>query len=168
MSGEFVERLKANCPRLPVYPWPHCGTPAACTMGADEGERCACPCTRCRVARWGVTRSGIYRYRWQWWAPWGVTDWWRPRAFKGGNEWCEVPLCLVVPPLGCLVVYPPRPRRAVPCAECWENLPDWQRADYAPCGRNHGGRVNWAAHDHLDGACEEARAWLAGSRGQAT
>lgn len=145
---------------LPSYPWPHCGTGSPCTMGAGEGERCSCRCLPCRAARWGLSHTGIYRPRWQWWAPWGVTDWWLPRAFPGGDEWCNVPLCLVIPPLGCLAVFPPGRRRTMPCAEEWGHMDDSQRADYAPCGRYHGGRVNWDAHDHLDGPCEDAARWL--------
>lgn len=145
---------------LPKYPWPHCAGGARCTMGDPEDERCRCGCGPCRAARWGLTRSGIYRPRWQWWAPWGVTDPWKPRVFEGGDEWCNVPLCLVAPPLGCLVAYPPGPLRAMPCAECWAEMPEWQRADYAPCGRNYGGRINWDAHSHLGGPCGEAAEWL--------
>lgn len=148
---------------LPRYPWPHCGGGTPCTMGAAAGERCACSCRGCRAARWGVTRSGIYRDHWQWVMPWGVTDWWRIRSFKGADEWCCPSVCLVVPPLGCLVLFwTPTVRRVMPCPEDWAQMGEWQRADYAPCGKYHGGRINWDAHDHLDGACEEARAWLAG------
>lgn len=146
---------------LPAYPWPHCGTGAACSMDGEEhvGERCDCACDPCRIARWGLSRSGIYRPRWQWWFPWGVTRWWLPRAFKGGDEWCQVPACFVIPPLGGVALYL-GPRRTMPCAEEWDGMDEAQRADYAPCGRYHGGRLNWAAHHHYDGACGEAKAWL--------
>jgi hypothetical protein len=130
-------------------------------MGDPEDERCACPCRPCRAARWGLTRSGIYRHRWQWWAAWGVTDFWLPRVFKGGSEWCEVPLCFVVPPLGCFVIYPPGRRRVMPCAECWAERNEVERADYAPCGRYHAGRINWNGHAHWEtGVCADAAEWL--------
>jgi hypothetical protein len=37
-----------------------------------------------------------------------------------------------------------------------------ERADYAPCGYLHDGRIRQDAHHHAmaDGACEWARAWL--------
>jgi hypothetical protein len=93
--------------------------------------------------------------------PWGVTDFWKPRVFKGANEWCDESACFVVPPLGCLVVFwRPGRMRTMPCAEDWAEMPDCDRADYAPCGRYHGGRINWAGHAHRDGPCEEAKAWL--------
>ena len=46
-------------------------------------------------------KSGIYRRRWQWWFPWSVTDWWKPRPFRGGDEWCDDSACMVLPPFGC-------------------------------------------------------------------
>lgn len=130
-------------------------------MGADEDEKCSCPCRGCRAARWGLYWTGIYRPRWQWWFPWNVTDWWKPRAFKGGDEWCNIPACFNVPPFGCLVLFwKSGPRRTMPCPDEWGAMDDWQRADYAPCGRYHGGRINWAAHSHSDGPCGEAAKWL--------
>lgn len=143
------------------YPWPHCTTDAECTMGEEGGFRCACPCFGCRAARWGISRSGIYRRRWQWWPPWGVTRWWLPRTWLGGDEFCNVPLCVNLPPLGVLILFKPGPMRTMPCAEDWAEMNDAERADYAPCGLNHGGRTNWTAHNHWDGACDEAKSWLA-------
>ena len=144
-----------------AYPWPHCSSGAHCTMGDPGDEACRCTCKRCRAARWGVTRSGACRRRWQWWAPWGVTDFWLPRAFRGSNEWCDDSVAFVVPPLGCLVVFwRPGPMRTMPCPEEWADMDEGQRADYGPCGRYHGGRINWAAHSHLDGPCGEAARWL--------
>jgi len=146
---------------IPSYPWPHCASGKTCTMGDPGDGRCRCACGPCRAARWGVSRSGIYRPRWQWWMPWGVTDFWKPRVFRGADEWCHVSFCVVAPPLGCLVLFwQPGRRRTVPCPEDWGLMDDRLRAGYAPCGRYHGGRVNWDAHDHLDGACEEAERWL--------
>lgn len=94
--------------------------------------------------------------------PWGVTDWRVPRVFRGGNEWCSPSLAFVVPPFGCLVVFwKPGRRRTVPCPACWQVLDDAGRADYAPCGRYHGGRLNQAGHAHWEtGVCGEAERWL--------
>jgi hypothetical protein len=107
-------------------------------------------------------RNGIYRRRWQWWFPWSVTDWWRPRFFLGGDEWCNVPGCLVIPPFGCILVLPPRARlRTMPCPEEWGAMDGGQRADYAPCGCLHGGRVNRGGHSHREtGICDAAAEWL--------
>jgi len=107
-------------------------------------------------------RTGVYRPRWQWWFPWDVTDWWRPRAFKGGDEWCNVPGCLVVPPLGCFLVLPPWKRlRVMPCPEEWSAMDEESRADYAPCGYLYGGRIRRDGHSHWEtGVCGEAAEWL--------
>jgi hypothetical protein len=108
-------------------------------------------------------RDGIYRRRFMWWFPWSVTDWWRPRAFRGGDEWCNDSAALVLPPLGCLVLFwRPGRRRTMPCREDWALMDERQRADYAPCGQLHGGRVREDAHDHADGVCDFARSWIDG------
>ena len=110
-------------------------------------------------------RGGIYCRRWQWWYPWGVTRPWLPRAFRGGDEWCNDSVALVLPPLGGICVFwRPGPLRAMPCPAEWESMDDAQQAGYAPCGTYHGGRLNPGAHDHLDGPCEEARKWLETAR----
>jgi hypothetical protein len=107
-------------------------------------------------------RSGIYRNRWQWWFPWSVTDWWKPRVFQGGDEWCNDAVCFVLPPLGCLVQFwRPGRLRKMPCCVEWGWLGDEERADYAPCGRLHGGRWRDGGHAHWEtGICEEAAEWL--------
>lgn len=133
-------------------------------MGDPEDERCGCDCRPCRVSRWGVTPHGIERPRWHWTLPWGVTSWRRPRVAIGSDQWCNPCVEFTVPPLGCVALFFPGPMRAMPCPEEWALMGEWQQADYAPCGRYHGGRVNWAAHDHLDGACEEAKRWLETAR----
>jgi hypothetical protein len=109
-----------------------------------------------------IRRNGVYRRRWQWWFPWGVTDWWRPRAFRGGDEWCNDSACLILPPLGCFVVFwRPGRLRVIPCPADWADLTETERADYAPCGRYYDGRIHASGHMHREaGACDEARAWL--------
>lgn len=107
-------------------------------------------------------RDGIYCRRFQWWFPWGVTDWWKPCPFRGGDEWGNPSVCLVLPPFGCLVLFwRPGRLRTVPCLEERALMDDWQLADYAPCGYLYGGRLREGAHHHINGLCDEARAWLA-------
>jgi hypothetical protein len=109
-------------------------------------------------------KDGIYRRRWHWWYPWGITRWWQPRMFSGGDEWCNDSRCFVVPPLGCLVVFwRPGRLRELPCTEEWQHMDDLQRADYAPCGYLHGGRLNRRGHHHsLSGIlCFKSITWLA-------
>lgn len=107
-------------------------------------------------------KDGIYRRRFQWWYPWGVTSWWKPRPFRGADEWCNESACLVLPPFGCLVVFwRPGRLRTIPCPEDWAHMDDGERAGYAPCGRYYGGRIHNDGHDHAEtGICDEARAWL--------
>lgn len=109
-------------------------------------------------------KSGIYCRRWQWWFPWSVTDWRKRRTFKGADEYCNESACLVLPPFGCLVVFwRPGPMRTMPCPDEWNLMQDWRRADYAPCGWLHGGRLRQSAHHHvMTGACDQAREWLGG------
>jgi hypothetical protein len=107
-------------------------------------------------------RDGIYRRRFQVWYPWGVTGWQKPRWFPGGDEWCNDSFCVVLPPLGCIVVFWRRgPMREVPCPVDWRCMAEDDRADYAPCGRLHGGHWDAGKHAHWDtGVCDEARRWL--------
>ena len=108
-------------------------------------------------------KDGIYRRRLQWWYPWGITEWWRPQIFKGGDEWCNDSVCVVLPPLGCLVVFwRSGSLRTLPCVKEWEHMTDMQRADYAPCAYLHSGRLNNKAHHHnLSGViCPQAIEWL--------
>jgi hypothetical protein len=85
-------------------------------------------------------RDGVYLRRFWWWYPWGLTRWWLPRVFLGGDEWCNVPLCIVVPPLGCFLFFQFwRPMRTTPCPECWGQLNEASRADYQPGGMYEGG-----------------------------
>lgn len=113
-------------------------------------------------------RGGIYRPRWQWWYPWSVTDWWKPRAFKGGDEWCNIPVCFVVPPFGGVALFwKPGRRRTMPCPEEWDLMGDEQRADYAPCGYLHGGRIRRGGHSHWEtGVCDGAAEWLKTAQAQ--
>lgn len=108
-------------------------------------------------------KGGIYRRRWQWWFPWSLTDWWRPCVFTGADEWCDESACFVLPPLGCLVLFwRPGRLRTLPCAEEWAEMDEEHRADYAPCGYYHGGRVRRGGHLHWEtGICKDAREWLA-------
>lgn len=66
--------------------------------------------------------KGIYRPRWQWWAPWQVTSFWRPRVERACDEYCNPSVLLVLPPLGAFVVfYAPGPLRTEaegPCDDC--------------------------------------------------
>jgi hypothetical protein len=112
-------------------------------------------------------RDGIYRYRLFWWFPWGVTSWWKPRIFRGGDEWCNDSVVFVVPPFGALVIFwRPGRRRTMPCPEEWDHMGEDQRADYAPCGWLWAGRTRAGAHHHvMDGACEPAQRWLAAQGG---
>jgi hypothetical protein len=108
-------------------------------------------------------RDGVYRDRWQYWAPWGVTRPWLPHVFRGGDEWCNDSICLVIPLLGCLVIFwRPGKQRTVPCAVEWAEGNITWRADYAPCGRYHGGKISTGKHAHWKSwPCDEAVAWLA-------
>lgn len=107
-------------------------------------------------------RDGIYRRRFFWWFPWGVTDWWKPGVSRGGDEWCNDSFVFAVPPFGALVLFwRPGRLRAMPCAECWTLEDEQARADYAGCGYLHGGRVREAAHHHVDvWPCDQAKRWL--------
>jgi hypothetical protein len=112
-----------------------------------------------------ITRSELITHRFMWWAPWGVTRWWLPRVFMGGDEWCNVPICVNAPPLGCLIFFRPFGRlRELPCDECWWALDQAEQADYAPCGWLRGGRIRQNAHHHtvMKTICPEAWEWLLG------
>jgi hypothetical protein len=91
-------------------------------------------------------------WRIMWWPPWGLTRWWLPGIWHGGNEWCEPSACFTVPPLGCLIIFR-GPKRTMPCDECWSEMPDWERAMYLPGGYLEGGRVH---QDRADKLFEEA------------
>lgn len=41
--------------------------------------------------------------RFMWWAPWKVTRPWLPRVFRGGDEWHNASIAVVIPPLGCFI-----------------------------------------------------------------
>lgn len=87
-----------------------------------------------------IRRDGIYFRRVWWWFPWRITRWWLPKIWRGGDEWCNVPLCFTVPPLGVLLIFH-QPMRMVPCGECWAEMPTEQRAAYEPGGYLENGRV---------------------------
>lgn len=107
-------------------------------------------------------RGGIYRRRWQLWYPWDITDPWRPRIFRGADEWCNESIALILPLLGGLCIFwRPGRLRVLPCVEDWARLTDPERADYAPCGRLAGGRSREAGHAHWETEiCLEAHRWL--------
>jgi hypothetical protein len=108
-----------------------------------------------------LQKNGVYRPRWQWWFPWSVTRWWLPRWFTGGDEWCNEPACLVIPPLGCFIVNL-RPLRKMPCAEDWARMSDFERADYSPCGFLYDGRLDHSRHHHSFAGrlCQASQEWL--------
>lgn len=85
--------------------------------------------------------DGIYLRRVWWWYPWGLTRWWVPKVWKGGDEWCNVPLCFTVPPLGCLLVFWRR-MRTMPCDECWAEMDGLTKIDYLPGGYLEGGDIH--------------------------
>lgn len=87
------------------------------------------------------TSGSIEFRRFWWWFPWNVTYPWLPRIWKGGDEWCNEPLCFTIPPLGCFLFFW-RPMRAMPCAECWDLYDEVSRADYLPGGMLEGGRYH--------------------------
>src|ERR1700728_2588281 len=95
--------------------------------------------------------DGVYLRRFWWWFPWHLTRWWVPQIWKGGDEWCNIPLCFTIPPFGCFLVFWRR-MRTMPCDECWAEYNDETRADYLPGGRLEGGR--W--HDDRPAAWELA------------
>jgi hypothetical protein len=130
---------------------------------SDDEFRLAYESSECANLDRTFRRDGIYRRRWQWWYPWGVTSWQLPRVFRGGDEWCNDSACFVVPPFGCLVVFWRRgPLRTMPCQADWKLMNDSERADYAPCGYLYGGRINHQAHHHnMSGVlCADATLWL--------
>lgn len=88
-------------------------------------------------------RDGIYLPRFWWWYPWGITRWWLPKIWRGGDEWCNTPLCFTVPPFGTFLFFQLwRPMRTEPCGKCWAEMPHEQRAEYLPGGIYHGGKVH--------------------------
>ena len=109
-------------------------------------------------------RGGIYRPRWHFWYPWTCTDWWKLRLpSRGGDEWCNDSVVLPLWFLGNVVIFwRPGRLRTMPCPNEWSVMCEDQRADYAPCGQLHGGRIRDEAHHHvMIGACDEAIRWLA-------
>jgi hypothetical protein len=54
--------------------------------------------------------------------------------------------------------------RTMPCQADWADMNEGERADYAPCGWLHDGRLRQGAHHHVDGVCGEAREWLKAKR----
>lgn len=111
------------------------------------------------------THDGVYLHRFMWWYPWGVTKWWCPRAFLSGDEWCNIPVCINAPPLGCFIFFRPFGRlRRLPCMSEWNVMTQEEQADYAPCGWLRGGRIDESAHHHstMESLCPEAWQWLLG------
>lgn len=87
--------------------------------------------------------------RFMWWAPWSLTRPWLPRAWRGGDEWCNPAVSLVVPPLGAVHWFWRGRTRVMPCAECWHQMGPWQRSSYLPGGYLEGGRVHQDRADLL-------------------
>ena len=86
-------------------------------------------------------RDGIYLPRIWWWYPSHLTRWWLPKIWRGGDEWCNTPLCFTIPPFGAFLFFQFwRPMRTEPCAKCWAEMGTTQQADYLPGGVYHGGR----------------------------
>jgi hypothetical protein len=89
--------------------------------------------------------------------------------FLGGDEWCNVPWCVNVPPLGCFIFFKPLGQlRKFPCATHWWEMYQEEQADYAPCGWLRGGQINKSNHIHaeLDALCPEAWSWLLGGEAE--
>lgn len=94
--------------------------------------------------------DGIYLPRFWWWYPRHLSRPWLPAAWRGGDEWCNTPLCITIPPLGAFLFFQFwRPMRTMPCAECWDLMDEEQRADYLPGGYLEGGRVHQDRADAL-------------------
>lgn len=51
------------------------------------------------------TRGSFYGRRWQYHAPWGLTQWWLPRAFRGSDEYDNPSVMVIVPLLGGVVFF---------------------------------------------------------------
>jgi len=67
----------------------------------------------------GWDKGDYYSERWQYWAPWNVTNPWLPRMFRGGDEYCNPSVVIVLPLLGAFVWFYKRgPLRTEPCDEC--------------------------------------------------
>ena len=95
--------------------------------------------------------DGVYRRRFQWWFPWGVTDWWLPRVWRGADEWCNDSACVNIPPLGAFVLlWHPGRLRTMPCMADWSILSDEEKADYQICGRLYGGKIRPGSHSHSE------------------
>jgi hypothetical protein len=98
----------------------------------------------------------ILHERLWWWPPWGVTDWWRPRMWLGGDEWCNIPLCINIPPFGAFIIYGQlRPLRNFPCRECWYYISKHPEdvAAYLPGGYLYrGGPIPYIEQWHIDNA----------------
>jgi hypothetical protein len=113
------------------------------------------------AGRDGVIRKDGMYFRRLWWCWSGTTRPWLPRWFHGGDEWCNVPFCVVIPPFGCFLFFW-RQMRTMPCEEEWAHMGDFERADYSPCGFLYGGRINHDKHHHsyLGRLCPSSRKWL--------
>lgn len=107
----------------------------------------------------------ILHQRLWWWPPWGVTDWWLPRMWRGNDEWCNIPLCINIPPLGAFITFW-GPLRNFPCRECWDLKDDTDRAGYLPGGELYkGGPIPYIEQWHIDNALakvDDSLARLAG------
>lgn len=99
----------------------------------------------------------ILHQRLWWWPPWGVTDWWLPRMWRGNDEWCNLPLCINIPPLGAFITFW-GPLRNFPCRECWDTYDDDTRAEYLPGGELYrGGTIPYIEQWHINNALAKLR-----------
>jgi hypothetical protein len=98
-----------------------------------------------------MARGQVNIGRFMWWPPWGVTRPWLPRvSSRGGDEWCNDSVTLILPFLGAFIFFwRPGPMRTMPCAECWDVMQDHQRNNYLPGGYLEGGRVHQDRADAL-------------------
>lgn len=102
---------------------PHRTLPELLTMTDDELWEPE-TCTRCglvfeegiRVRTW--CDGSYYGKRFQWWGPHRVVQPWCPRVFRGGDEFCNDSIGIVVPFLGCVVIFYNRRLNTDPNIKC--------------------------------------------------
>ena len=78
--------------------------------------------------------------RFMYWPPWTVSDPWMPRMKRGGDEWCNPSVQVILPFAGAFIWFTST-GRTMPCDEDWAIMPADMRADYLPGGYLEGGRV---------------------------
>lgn len=50
-------------------------------------------------------RGSFYGRRWQYHAPWALTEWWKPSVFRGTDEYWNPSVMVILPPLGGVVFF---------------------------------------------------------------